>query len=164
VARIIVLDSWPLGLASNDPQKPDVARCLAWIPKLDMAGAYIFAPEIADFEVRRESLRVGIPAGIQRLDALLADLSYAPITRPTMRLAAEYWAHVRGGPLIIVAIRRSFWKPSGRRGLAEGERLDTSSGISVVARAGSSAMSPAALLPMKQGAAQIAGTMGHCFQ
>jgi predicted nucleic acid-binding protein len=40
-------------------------------------------------------LRVGIPAGIQRLDALLADLSYAPITRPTMRLAAEYWAHVR---------------------------------------------------------------------
>ncbi len=95
MARIIVLDSWPLSLASNDPQKPDAARCLAWIVDLDLAGALIFAPEIADFEVRRELLRVGIPAGIQRLDALLADLNYAPITRPAMRLAAEYWAHVR---------------------------------------------------------------------
>jgi hypothetical protein len=59
VARIIVLDSWPLRLASNDPRKPDAARCYQWIRALDLAGALIFAPEIADFEVRRELLRIG---------------------------------------------------------------------------------------------------------
>ncbi len=95
MARIIVLDSGPLGLASKDPRKPDAARCLAWIVDLNLAGALVFAPEMADFEVRRELLRVGIPAGIRRLDAVLADLIYAPITTPAMRLAAKYWADVR---------------------------------------------------------------------
>ncbi len=95
MARIIVLDAHPLGLASNDPRNPDAARCLAWIRALDRAGALVFAPEIADFEVRRELLRVGVIAGIQRLDHLLGNLVYALINRATMRLAAEYWAHVR---------------------------------------------------------------------
>ena len=96
MARIIVLDAHPLGLASNDPRKPDAARCYQWIRALDVAGAVIVAPEIADFEVRRELLRVvGAAAGIQRLDRLLKGLLYAPINRATMRLAAEYWAFVR---------------------------------------------------------------------
>ena len=95
MARIIVLDTHPLGLASNDPRKPDAASCYQWIRALDLAGALIFAPEIVDFEVRRELLRAGAKAGVKRLDLLLGDLIYAPITRPVMRLAAEYWAHVR---------------------------------------------------------------------
>jgi predicted nucleic acid-binding protein len=95
VARIIVLDSWPLGLASNDPRERTARRCREWIRALDLTGALIFAPEIADFEVRRELLRVGTTAGIRRLDRLLGDVVYAPITRPVMRRAAEYWAHVR---------------------------------------------------------------------
>ena len=32
---------------------------------------------------------------MKRLDLLLGDLLYAPITRQVMRRAAEYWAHVR---------------------------------------------------------------------
>ena len=63
--------------------------------RADAAGAVIVAPEIADFEVRRELLRTGGTAGILRLDRFLGGLLYAPINRATMRLAAEYWAHVR---------------------------------------------------------------------
>ena len=51
MARIIVLDTHPLGLASNNPRKPDAARCFEWIRVLDLSGALIFAPEIVDFEV-----------------------------------------------------------------------------------------------------------------
>ena len=103
VAQIVVLDTHPLGLASNDPRKPDAARCYQWIRALDLAGVLIFAPEIVDFEVRRELLRAGAKAGVKRLDLLLGDLIYAPITRQVMRRAAEYWAHVRWAGLQTAA-------------------------------------------------------------
>ena len=54
MARIIVLDTHPLGPASNDPRKRDAVRCYKWIRDLNIARAVIVAPEIADFEVRRE--------------------------------------------------------------------------------------------------------------
>jgi predicted nucleic acid-binding protein len=95
VARIVVLDSHPLGLASKPRGQADAYRCAAWIEVLDLAGVLVAAPEIADYEVRRELIRVGLTAGIQRLDDLIADLFYVPITTPAMRRAAEYWAHVR---------------------------------------------------------------------
>jgi predicted nucleic acid-binding protein len=99
MARIVVLDSWPLGLASAARGKSERDRCRAWIEDLDLAGVLVVAPEIADFEVRRELLRTGARAGIRRLESLLRDLLYAPITTPAMRLAAEYWAEVRRGGL-----------------------------------------------------------------
>jgi hypothetical protein len=95
VARIVVLDSWPLGLASGRPGRVERDRCRAWVDKLRWAGVLVFAPEIADFEVRRELLRVGTTAGIRRLDLLERDLYFAPINTPAMRLAASFWAQVR---------------------------------------------------------------------
>ena len=93
--RIIVLDTGPLGLASKAAGKPDVARCLAWIQTLDAAGARIVAPEISDYEVRRELLRVPARAGLFRLDMLEADLDYEPLTTAAMRRAAEFWVLIR---------------------------------------------------------------------
>jgi hypothetical protein len=95
VARIVVLDSHPLGLASKPQTQAEAYRCASWIKALDRAGVLVFAPEIADYEVRRELIRVGLTAGIRRLDDLIADLIYVPITTPAMRRAAEYWAFVR---------------------------------------------------------------------
>jgi predicted nucleic acid-binding protein len=59
----------------------------------------VVAPEVADYEVRRELLRVGATAGIVRLEDLESSIDYDPITTPAMRRAAELWAVVRqAGP------------------------------------------------------------------
>ncbi|WP_254011876.1 hypothetical protein [Limnofasciculus baicalensis] len=49
-------------------------------------------PEIADYEVRRELLRAGKIAGIQRLNQLKALLCYLPITTEVILKAADFWA------------------------------------------------------------------------
>jgi predicted nucleic acid-binding protein len=95
VARVVVLDAGPLGLASKPRGKPDGDACRAWLRTLDAAGVRLVVPEIADYEVRRELLRSGATAGIARLDRLASGLEYDPITTPAMRRAAELWALVR---------------------------------------------------------------------
>src|SRR4051812_38776235 len=95
MARIIVLDAGPLGLASKPSGKAGADACRGWIRALDDAGARVVVPEIADYELRRELLRVGATAGLARLDRLVAALDYAPTTTPAMRRAAEFWALVR---------------------------------------------------------------------
>ncbi len=55
----------------------------------------VMVPEIADYEVRRELLRAGKIRGIERLDELIAQVNYLPITTNAMRRAAAYWADAR---------------------------------------------------------------------
>ena len=97
MARIIVLDAGPLGLASQAPGIVRADNCRRLIRDLDAAAVSVVAPEIADYEVRRELLRLGATAGLRRLDRLVSALFYDPITTPAMRLAAEYWSQVRRG-------------------------------------------------------------------
>ena len=69
-------------------------------------NASVYLPEIADFEVRRELLRLARSAGsaeksarateaLERLDDLCEELFYLAIDTPAMKLAAELWAEVR---------------------------------------------------------------------
>jgi predicted nucleic acid-binding protein len=95
VARLVLLDSGPLGMASDNPSKLHVNRVLAWIAALDAAGTDVVVPEIADYEIRRELIRAGKTAGIVRLDDLEQDLIYLPLTTDSMRRAAEFWGIVR---------------------------------------------------------------------
>lgn len=95
MGRIVVLDAGPLGLASKPRGKPDRDRCRDWLRDLDAAGVRVVAPEIADYEVRRELLRVGAPAAVGRLDLLIGALDYDPITTDAMRRAAAFWALTR---------------------------------------------------------------------
>ena len=95
MARIILLDSGPLGLAAHHPSITQVRQCLTWLATLESSGAMIVVPEIADFEVRRELLRARIAGGIRRLDQLKTRFVYLPITTPAMLRAAEFWADVR---------------------------------------------------------------------
>jgi hypothetical protein len=92
---IVVLDAGSLGLASKPRGKPDRDRCRDWLLALDAAGARIVVPEIADYEVRRELLGKGAPAGLLRLDRLESGLEYDPISTMAMRRAADFWAMVR---------------------------------------------------------------------
>ena len=97
MTRFIVLDAGPLGLLTLPPVKPAALACEQWFRSLIGAGVTVVLPEIADFEVRRELMRLEKTIGLDRLDALGKDpsVNYLPITTRAMRLAAQLWADVR---------------------------------------------------------------------
>jgi predicted nucleic acid-binding protein len=70
-------------------------ECKAWLKQLDVRGFVVYVPEIADYELRRELLRMKSAASIKRLDELKTRLRYAPITTEAMLKAAELWAAAR---------------------------------------------------------------------
>jgi predicted nucleic acid-binding protein len=93
--RLVFLDAGPLGMVSNPRGKPPALRCRQWVKDLAASGVRVIVPEIADYEVRRELLRVRATAGIRRLDQVKATLDYLPITTDVMLRAAELWADAR---------------------------------------------------------------------
>jgi hypothetical protein len=95
MARLVLFDATPLGLACRRPGIPIVDHCLAWMTGLEASGVYLYISEIVDCEVRRELHRLAHVPGLRRLDLLTNRLMYAAITTPVMRLAAELWADVR---------------------------------------------------------------------
>jgi predicted nucleic acid-binding protein len=52
-------------------------------------------PEIADYEVRRELLRAQKARGLAKLNLLVEQLEYLPLTTVAMRRAAEFWTEAR---------------------------------------------------------------------
>ncbi len=96
MARIIVLDSGPLGDACRRRGSPEVEKLTGWWVQARANGAILAIPEMADYEVRRGLLWDGSTGGIRRLDQLRIDLGhYIPITTAAMRRAAELWADAR---------------------------------------------------------------------
>ena len=96
MSRIVLLDSGPLGIVTN----PKAASPLSqegkvWLQSLPLKGYIVMLPEIADYEVRRELIREGKTAGIERLDQLKSQIPYRPLTTEVMLLAAQLWAKAR---------------------------------------------------------------------
>jgi toxin FitB len=91
----VVVDSGVLGALSH-PKTQAVAG--AWAHKLAQGGNLLFIPEIADYEVRRELIRLQKSRSIRRLDYLISLYGFIAIDTDTMPLAAEFWAQAhRGG-------------------------------------------------------------------
>jgi predicted nucleic acid-binding protein len=63
--------------------------------RLRQRGYHVILPEIIDYEVRRELIRVNKMKSIRRLDDLKSALIYLPITTEVMLKAAQMWAQVR---------------------------------------------------------------------
>ena len=81
MSRVVILDSGPLGMVTNPKaSSAEIQECQVWLNFLMRRGEIIILPEIADYEVRRELLRAGKLAGIQRLDELKLQLTYRPLT------------------------------------------------------------------------------------
>jgi hypothetical protein len=95
VSRIIVLDAGPLGLLTRSRRVPIAAHCAQWLRTLLVAGERVVIAEIADYEVRRELIRLNAAGGLRRLDTLVAQMEYAGLTTAAMRLAAQLWGNVR---------------------------------------------------------------------
>lgn len=98
MARLILLDSGPLGLIVRAPNPPQVLRCLGWLRSVSSAGADVVIPEIAHYELRRELLRIRAVGSLRRLDRYLdptGGLTCLTLTTGAIIKAAEFWALVR---------------------------------------------------------------------
>ncbi len=93
--RHIILDSGPLGMVTHPKATGTTLECQLWLESQLQQGSTILIPEIADYEVRRELLRIGKQRSIRQLDQLQAVLEYIPITTAMILKAAELWAQVR---------------------------------------------------------------------
>jgi len=93
--RLVLLDSEPLGLATNPRDSVKAGRCKTWLRGLLVAGVRVMVPEIIDYEVRRELVRAGRARGINALDLLVVQLGRLPCSGAVLIEAADLWAEAR---------------------------------------------------------------------
>jgi predicted nucleic acid-binding protein len=93
--KVVVLDSTPLGILCHPRQPPHALACRQWLTDLVAAGARVIVPEIADYEIRRELIRLGGMVALANLDGYTLQLEYLPLETTAMRLAATIWAKAR---------------------------------------------------------------------
>lgn len=92
---IFLLDSGPLGLASNPKQSMEADACKTWLRGLIAAGHRALVPAITDYEVRRELRLYHKIQGLHRLDYLVATHGFLSLTDEALRQAADFWASAR---------------------------------------------------------------------
>jgi predicted nucleic acid-binding protein len=95
VARFILLDAGPLGLACARPGTAEVDQCRAWLAHIETSTPDAVIPAIADYEVRRELIRLRATAKLRRLDALRGSFGCVPIGLEAFDRAAGFWALIR---------------------------------------------------------------------
>ena len=95
MSRIVTLDSGPLALLARRNDISVVIQCNIWLNNLLTQSVRVILPEITDYEVRRELVRLNAFSSVQRLDTLATRIEYLPVTTAAMRLAAELWAQGR---------------------------------------------------------------------
>ena len=95
MSAVIMLNAGPLGLLTNPNASPQPVACRAWLASLLAAGRRVVVPEITDYEVRRELVRIQSRSALTNLDVYVAQLEYVPLTTTAMRLAARLWAQAR---------------------------------------------------------------------
>jgi hypothetical protein len=98
MARLIFLDSRPLGLIIRAPSRSQVVRCITWLKTITATGATVIIPEIAHHEVRREILGIRAIGSLRRLKYYLdpsGGLRHLTLTTDAIIKAAEFWAFLR---------------------------------------------------------------------
>ena len=80
MSNIIVLDTGVLGMLVHPAETGEPWECKTWLKRVVLRGVLVYVPEIADYELRRELLRMKSSESIRRLDELKTRLRYAPIT------------------------------------------------------------------------------------
>ncbi len=93
MARLILLDSGPLGLIVRAPSRLQVVRCITWLKTISATGATVIIPEIAHYEVRREPLRIRALGSLRRLEYYLdpsGGLRHLTLTTDAIIKAAEF--------------------------------------------------------------------------
>jgi predicted nucleic acid-binding protein len=97
MSQLILLDTGILGLMTHPRWNQEAKQCKDWMGRLNLSGDVLAIPEICDYELRRELIRVNRNRSLQRLDRFIDRTTYIPLTTRMIRLAAEYWAQARSG-------------------------------------------------------------------
>jgi predicted nucleic acid-binding protein len=87
----LLLDTGVLGQICHPRRHLDVR---VWLRRAVRDHTFLVS-ELADYELRRELLRLGAARSLGRLDELARELRYVPITTTTWRRAAALWAVAR---------------------------------------------------------------------
>ena len=98
MTRTVILDSGVLGLITKPNKKTKEDRSITqWTIDLLQSGNRLLVPAIADYEIRRELVRIGSTRGISALDAWNAELPdrFLTLTNADLRLACVLWAQAR---------------------------------------------------------------------
>jgi len=88
-----MLDAGPLGRVCHPRRFEEAKR---WVDRELAGGSEVYVPEVVDYELRRELLRLGAVASLRHLDALTSRAVYLPLDTATMRSAARLWADLWG--------------------------------------------------------------------
>lgn len=101
--RSIALDSGPLGLIVHRPGSSIGDECRHWVARHLANGIEVFVPAIANYELRRELIRLNKTNSISMLDRFISSdpARYLQLSDAQLQLAAELWAETRkrGRPL-----------------------------------------------------------------
>ena len=95
----LLLDTAVVGEICH-PRKYDDVR--AWFARAAAAHELLLS-EVADYELRRELLRIDSRRSLDRLDELTRELRYIPVTTATWRAAARLWALQRKAGRVTAA-------------------------------------------------------------
>jgi toxin FitB len=97
VARFIVFDSDPAGLACHEPGNLERGGVWNWMLNERADGSIIVIPAIVDYEVRRSLISNDLWDSVKRLDALYSAkyVRHLSISDEALRTAAKLWAEVR---------------------------------------------------------------------
>jgi predicted nucleic acid-binding protein len=87
----LLLDTSVLGRICHPRKYLDVR---AWFLRA-LIDHDLLLSEVADYELRRELLRLESKRSIARLDELTREIQYVPMTTATWRSAAKLWAEQR---------------------------------------------------------------------
>jgi predicted nucleic acid-binding protein len=87
----LLLDTGVLGQICHPRRHAPVRQ---WFRAAVRAHAVLLS-EVADYELRRELLRIGATRSLTHLDELTRELVYVPTTTATWRRAAALWAAAR---------------------------------------------------------------------
>ena len=95
----LLLDTAVVGEICH-PRKYDDVR--AWFARAAAAHEMLLS-EVADYELRRELLRIDSRRSLDRLDELMREIRYIPVTTATWRAAARLWALQRKAGRVTAA-------------------------------------------------------------
>lgn len=95
--KVIVLDSTPLGLFLQKRDYQQAEECREWVRRHLAAGDRLIVPEVVDYEVRRELLRLRKAAAVRKLDGFngAEHDRFLPLRTGSLRRAAALWAQAR---------------------------------------------------------------------
>ena len=94
MTRAILLDSGVVGMLVSPPSRPAVVKALVWLDGW-LGKVDVILPDITDYEVRRELVRLDATAKLTRLADLHESLLRVEVDRAAWLKAAEFWAIVR---------------------------------------------------------------------